>query len=266
MPKTQTSVLITGGAGFIGSHLTPALLEKGYKVTVFDNLTTGKLENLKDTCKQPNFTFIQGDIRNLEQLHQAFEDIDAVVHLAAQIDVADSVANPTRTHEINTTGTLNVLQEAVKSHVERFVFASSTAVYGDTQKLPITEDTPLNPLSPYAASKAAGEAYCNTYANCYILKTIILRFFNVFGTGNENNPYSGVITKFLQKAQKNETLTVEGNGEQTRDFIHVTDVANAITLALERKNLKAETFNICTGTPTSINKLTNAVRTVTKKT
>ncbi len=265
MNKTQTNVLVTGGAGFIGSHIVPTLLEKGYNVTVFDNLTTGKLKNLNNAQKNPNFTFIRGDIRKPTDLERALKNTQAIVHLAAQIDVAASVNNPAETHEINTTGTFNLLQAAAKNHVEKFVFASSTAVYGDTAKLPITEDTPLKPLSPYAASKAAGEAYCTAYATCYNLNAIVLRFFNVYGTGNENNPYSGVITEFLQKTLKNQTLTIDGDGEQTRDFIHVNDVCNAIALALESKNLKAETFNVCTGTPTSINQLASTINEITGK-
>ena len=262
MNKTQTNVLVTGGAGFIGSHLVLALLNKGYNVKVFDNLTTGKIDNLDDACKNPRFAFVQGDIRNQTEIPQVTKNIQAVVHLAAQIDVATSVSNPTQTHEINTTGTFNVLQAAAKNHVKKFVFASSTAVYGEAKKLPITEETTLSPLSPYAASKVAGEAYCSTYANCYDLNTIMLRFFNVYGKGNENNPYSGVITKFIQQAQKNETLTIEGDGKQARDFIHVSDVVNAIILALESEELKGEPLNVCTGVPTSIIQLVDSLKIV----
>jgi UDP-glucose 4-epimerase len=265
MNKAKPNVLVTGGAGFIGSHLVLALLQKGYRVTVFDNLTTGKLENLNNATKNPNFTFIKGEIRNPTQLQLAFKNIQATVHLAAQIDVTASVKNPIETHEINTTGTLNVLQAATENHVEKFVFASSTAVYGNNAKMPVTEDTPLMPLSPYAASKAASEAYVNAYANCYNLCATTLRFFNVYGAGNEKNPYSGVITKFMTKAQKDKPLTIEGDGEQTRDFIHVSDVVSAVLLALEKKNLKGETFNVCTGVPVSVNQLVDAVRAVSGK-
>jgi UDP-glucose 4-epimerase len=198
-------------------------------------------------------------------LQQAFKEVDAVIHLAAQIDVTASVTNPTETHEINTTRTFNVLQAATENHVKKFVFASSTAVYGDAKNLPIKEDTPLKPISPYAASKAAGEAYCSAYANCYNLSTLALRFFNVYATGNENSPYSGVITKLLQKACNDEGLTVDGDGEQTRDFIHVNDVVSAIILALESNGLNGEVFNVCTGNPTSINQLVAALRKVTGK-
>lgn len=261
--KTKSKILVTGGAGFIGSHTVPTLIERNYDVTVLDNLTTGKLENLKNVNQSQNFTFIQGDIRNQTQLLRATKNIKAVVHLAAQIDIAKSVENPTETHEINATGTLNLLQAAAANNVEKIIFASSTAVYGDAQKLPITEDAPLKPLSPYAASKVAGEAYCSAYANCYNLNTVSLRFFNVYGKGNENNPYSGVITKFIQKALKNEAVTIEGNGEQTRDFIHVSDTTEAICLALEHKTAKTGIFNVCTGVPTSINQLAKALQKAT---
>jgi UDP-glucose 4-epimerase len=259
MYKKKTKVLVTGGAGFIGSHLLPVLLEKGYDVTVFDNLRTGKLQNLTNPSKNHNFHFIQGDIRDLKELQQASKDIQAVIHLAAQIDVAASVNNPIETHQINTTGTFNVLQVAAENHHEKFVLASSTAVYGDTSKLPITEDTPLNPLSPYAASKAAGEAYCRAFSQCFNLSTTVLRFFNVYGKGNENNPYSGVITKFLQKVQNNQPLTIEGDGEQTRDFIHVSDVVNALVQALQYKKANYDVFNLCTGVPTTINQLVSTI-------
>jgi UDP-glucose 4-epimerase len=265
MTKDDSSVLVTGGAGFIGSHLVLALLEEGYRVTVFDNLTTGKLENLNTAVKNPNLAFIKGDIRNPADLQCAFKKIQAVVHLAAQIDVTASVKNPILTHEINTAGTLNVLQAATKHHVEKFLFASSTAVYGNNTNLPLAEDNPLMPLSPYAASKAAGEAYVNAYANCYKICATILRFFNVYGAGNEKNPYSGVITKFMTKAHKNEPLIIEGDGEQTRDFIHVNDVVSAILLALKKESLSREAFNICTGVPVSINQLVDAVKAVTGK-
>jgi len=265
MNKEKSRVLVTGGAGFIGSHLVLALLEEGYQVAVFDNLTTGKLENLNTAVKNPNFLFIKGDIRNPADLQCAFKKIQAIVHLAAQIDVTTSVKNPSLTHEINTTGTLNVLQAATEHHVEKFLFASSTAVYGNNTNPPLSEDVPLMPLSPYAASKVAGEAYVNAYANCYKICATSLRFFNVYGAGNEKNPYSGVITKFITQAHENKPLIIDGDGGQTRDFIHVTDIVRAILLALKTESVSGETFNICTGAPVSINQLVEAVRTVTGK-
>ena len=265
MNKTHRKILVTGGAGFIGSNLIPHILAKDYSVTAIDNLHSGKLENLAQAQNNPNFKFKYGDIRDKSQLHLAIRDVDTIVHLAALIDISESVTNPLETHEVNVTGTLNVLQEAIKNKTKRFIFASSTAVYGDTTVLPVKETTLLSPLSPYAASKAAGEAYTNAFANCYNIETVTLRFFNVYGPKNENSPYSGVITTFLRKTANNEALTIEDDGEQTRDFIHVTDIAEALTLAIDHKKLRNEVFNVCTGSPTSINQLAQTVQTVSGK-
>ncbi len=256
---TSPRVLVTGGAGFIGSNLVSLLLKKGYSVTVFDNLSTGKEENLYAHQDNSNFAFVEGDIRKPAEIRKALKGADAVVHLAAQIDVKESVKDPTFTHEVNVTGTLNVLQEATKKKVRRFIFASSTAVYGDAKRLPVKETEPIKPISPYAASKAAAEAYCSAYAGCFGLDTIALRFFNVYGPKNENSPYSGVITKFLHQISREEKIVVEGDGQQTRDFIHVDDVTRALSLALESKKARGEALNVCTGTPTSINGLVIAL-------
>ncbi|MCW4009019.1 MAG: SDR family NAD(P)-dependent oxidoreductase [Candidatus Bathyarchaeota archaeon] len=265
MSKPNKKILVTGGAGFIGSHLVSLLLEKGYLVVVLDNLSSGKQENLNAVRENPHFRFVRGDIRDPAVIQEAMDGADAVVHLAALIDVAASVADPALTHEVNVTGTLNVLQAAVKCGVSRFVFASSTAVYGDVQSLPVKESEVLQPISPYAASKAACEAYCSAFAGSFGVDVAALRFFNVYGPKNENSPYSGVITKFLRQATSDQVLTVEGDGEQTRDFIHVSDIAKALTLALEAKHLCSKVFNVCTGVPTSINGLVDALRTVTGK-
>jgi UDP-glucose 4-epimerase len=259
------NVLVTGGAGFIGSNLVPLLIQKGYHVTVFDNLTTGKLENLSKSQGETTFRFVKGDIRNPQDLNNALLGIDAVVHLAALIDVTASVQNPELNNAVNVAGTLNVLQQSTKQGVKKLVFASSTAVYGDVKTLPVTETTSLHPLSPYAASKAAGEAYCQAFHRCYGIEAVSLRFFNVYGPKNENSPYSGVITKFLRKAKDGKALTVEGDGEQTRDFIHVSDIAQALALALEAKDVGGEVFNVCTGQPTSINNLVDALSVVTQR-
>jgi UDP-glucose 4-epimerase len=266
MSKTNKKILVTGGAGFIGSNLVPNLLEKGYAVVVLDNLTSGKLENLNTHTDHKNFSFIKGDIRDPAALREVMSGVYAVAHLAALIDVAASVKDPALTHEVNVTGTFNVLQEAAKSGVKRLVFASSTAVYGDVTSLPVKESEVLHPLSPYAASKAACEAYCNAFTASYGLNAVALRFFNVYGPKNENSPYSGVITKFLRQAMKDAVLTVEGDGEQTRDFINVTDVAKALTQALEAKSIQSNAYNVCTGVPTSINDLLSSLSAVTGKT
>jgi len=258
-------ILVTGGAGFIGSNLVPQLLKRNHEVVVFDNLYTGKLENLDKVSEHKNFSFIKGDIRSPDEMRNALLGIDSVVHLAALIDVTASVKDPFLTHDVNVTGTLNLLHQMVNTEVKKIVFASSTAVYGDVKTLPVQENTPLQPISPYAASKAACEAYLTAFSKCYNTETVAMRFFNVYGPKNENSPYSGVITKFLRKAQNGEALTVEGDGEQTRDFIYVSDIAQALTLAVEAKGLKSEVFNVCTGTPTSINDLAETLKQVTQK-
>lgn len=261
----MNKVLVTGGAGFIGSNLVRRLLEKEYSVVVLDNLSSGKLENLHGITDNNNFKFINGDIRDAKAVKHALNDVTFLVHLAALIDISASVADPTLTHEINVTGSLNLLKEAVKQHVSKFVFASSTAVYGDTKKLPVKEEMPCKPVSPYAASKAAAEAYCSAYAGCYGLDTVRLRFFNVYGQKNENSAYSGVITKFVTRIQQNQTLIIEGDGEQTRDFIHVSDIVNALTTALTKEGTRGDVFNVCTGKPISINDLAATLSTVTGK-
>jgi UDP-glucose 4-epimerase len=265
MTKSCRYVLVTGGAGFIGSHLVPRLLELGYAVTVLDNLSTGKLENLQGVLEHPKFVFKRRDITDEALRNEVFEGIDSVIHLAALVDISASVADPLQNHQVNVNGTFNLLYAAIKNKVRKFVFSSSTAVYGDAKKLPIKEDLAVSPISPYAASKVAGEAYCKAFSNCYGLNTTVLRFFNVYGPRNEKSPYSGVITKFLQQALKDETLTIFGDGEQTRDFINVNDIVEALVLALEAKGEAGDTFNICTGMPISINKLIEEVQVATER-
>ena len=265
MSKTPKSVLVTGGAGFIGSHLVPRLLKSGHAVTVLDNLSTGKMQNLTEVLDHPKFRFQRGDIRDKTFPRGVFDGVDSIIHLAALIDISASVSDPVQNHEVNVNGTFNMLHAAVQHKVKKFVFASSTAVYGDVKTLPIQENTALHPISPYAASKATGEAYCSAFANCYGLETAALRFFNIYGPRSENSPYSGVITKFLQKIVKGETLTIDGDGEQTRDFVYVSDVVAALVLSLEHDGLRDEVFNVCTGAPTSVNQLAAVLKTVTGK-
>ena len=263
--KGISRVLVTGGAGFIGSHLVPKLLEKNYSVIVLDDLSTGKLLNLHEVSGNRDFMFQRGDIRDKLAVADAACGVDAVIHLAAVVGVQISVAEPVRTHDINATGTMNVLQEASRQSVRRLVFASTAAVYGDGNPLPLKEDYVPMPVSPYAASKVAGESMCRAYAECYCLSTVSLRFFNIYGPRSENNPYTGVVAKFLSNALRRQILTVFGDGEQTRDFIYVEDVVEAIILALERKRMKGDVFNICSGEPTSINQLVETLRKVTGK-
>ncbi|MGA3290979.1 MAG: SDR family NAD(P)-dependent oxidoreductase [Candidatus Bathyarchaeia archaeon] len=263
MNKPCSNVLVTGGAGFIGSHLVPRLLEKGHSVTVLDNLSNGKLKNLDGVLDHPKFMFQRGDIRDKTILNAVLDGKDSIVHLAALIDISASVTDPSQNYEVNVDGTFNMLHAAIKHKVKKFVFASSTAVYGDVKTLPVQENSVLRPISPYAASKVSGEAYCSAFANCFGLETIALRFFNIYGLRSENSPYSGVITKFLQQAAKDEVLTIYGDGKQTRDFIHVNDIVDALILALEVKEENGEIFNICTGIPTSINNLVETLQLAT---
>ncbi len=265
MKKVIDKIVVTGGAGFIGSVLVPELLKKGYQVTVLDNLSVGKKLNLRNIQEHPRFQFLKGDITSSKSIRVALQKADAVVHLAAQIEVAASVKDPLFTHKTNVTGTLNLLHEASNRNIEKFVLASSAAVYGDTSCLPIKEETLPKPISPYAASKAAAEAYLSTYAYCYGLHTVALRFFNVYGQKNNNSPYSGVITKFLQIAERNQSLLIDGDGVQSRDFIHVDDVVRGIILVLETEQNPGEVFNLCTGKPTSINELAAIINKITGK-
>jgi UDP-glucose 4-epimerase len=260
-----SKVLVTGGAGFIGSHLVDKLISRGYSVVVLDNFHSGEMESFCEVLGRESFEVIEGDIRDRKAVREAMDGVDAVVHLAALIDVKESVSGPFETHDVNVNGTLNVLNEAVRSDVRKFLFASSTAVYGEGNPLPLEEEHLLNPISPYAASKVSAEYYCRAFNNCYGLSTVVLRFFNVYGLGQKNGAYSGVITRFLQNALKGEPLIVYGDGKQTRDFILVDDVVEATLLALENANSKGETFNVCTGKPTAVNELVQIVKEVLKR-
>lgn len=260
-----SEVLVTGGAGFIGSHLVDELLGRGYKVVVLDDFWSGRLDNLTQHLKNDDFKLVEGDVRGRSVVGEAMDGVDAVVHLAALVDVEESVNNPFETHDVNVNGTLNVLKEAVRKGVKRFVYASSTAVYGEGNPLPLREDHPLKPISPYAASKVSAECYCRAFHSCYSLDTIILRYFNVYGPGQNRSSYSGVITRFLQNALNDEPLVIYGDGKQTRDFVYVNDVVEATVLALENDYSKGEILNVCTGNPVTINELAHVVKEVTKK-
>ncbi len=260
-----SKVLVTGGAGFIGSHLVDKLISRGYSVVVLDNFHSGEMKSFCEILGRASFEVIEGDIRDRKAVREAMDGVDAVVHLAALIDVEESVNNPLETHDVNVNGTLNVLNEAVRSGVRKLLFASSTAVYGEGNPLPLKEEHSLNPISPYAASKISAEGYCRAFNNCYGLGTVILRYFNIYGPRQKHGAYSGVITRFLQSALEDEPLVVYGDGKQTRDFIHADDVVDATILALEKANSKGETFNVCTGRPTAVNELAEIVKEVIGK-
>ncbi len=236
-------ILVTGGAGFIGFHLCKKLLEFTPNLTIYDNLSNGKLENVKDLSKAK---FVKGDILDLKKLNSQ-EKADLIYHLAAQVVVPYSMENPIEDFETNARGTLNVLEKARKDDA-RLVFASSAAVYGNPTKLPTPEDYGPNPFSCYGLSKVVGEEYCNIYVNQYGLDITILRFANVYGSRCH-----GVISDFLDKINENPAkLEIIGTGLQSRDFVHVSDAVDALMLSAVRENALGQTFNIGFGKTTKI--------------
>ena len=252
-------VLVTGGAGFIGSHLVDELMNSDLDVVVLDDLSSGKRDNFSQHLGKPSFCLVEGDIRNSADVKKALDGVDAVFHLAANVSVDFSVKNPLLVNEVNVDGTLNVLRESLKAGVKRFVYASSCAVYGDPVHLPIDEEHPTKPMSPYAVTKLAAEHYCRVFYEVYGLETVCLRFFNVYGPRQVIGPYSGVITKFIDRLKRGEAPTIYGDGKQTRDFVFVEDVVDACLRAMRRKNCVGEVINVGTGVETSINKLASVL-------
>ncbi len=249
-------VLVTGGAGFIGSHTVDALLNAEIEVWVLDNLSTGLRTNLIQRKRNHRFHFIRGNIRNLKTVEKLTRTADAIIHLAAIVSPFISVQRPEITNDINVGGTLNILRAASKHRVKKIVFASSSSVYGDTGKhARINENAPTNPMTPYGASKLAAEKYCQAFCSTYEINAVSLRYFNVYGERQKDNPYSGVMAIFVNKLLNNHRPVVFGDGRQTRDFIHVTDVARANLIALQCSRGRGEAFNIGTGTATSINEV-----------
>ena len=255
----KTSALVTGGAGFIGSHLVDRLVSSGYSVRVIDNLSTGKLSNIQGHMQNGAIDFVEGDIKDLELVKKCVHGVDAVLHLAAVTSVPFSVQNPGLTYETNVAGTLNLLVSLAKEKVGKFVFISSCAVYGEPKYLPINENHPTNPISPYADSKLLGEHYCLGFHENQLLKSVVLRFFNVYGLRQGLNDYSGVITKFVDQVKHELPLKIYGDGSQTRDFIHVSNIVEAIQSSLENDVAEGEVFNIGSGKATSIDELAKTI-------
>jgi nucleoside-diphosphate-sugar epimerase len=261
-----SEILVTGGTGFIGSHIVDRLLEEGFKVRVLDNLSTGDKKNLAQHQNNKSFQFIEGDIRNFDLVKKMVKGVDAVVHEAAVVSVTRSVENPLLSNEVNVTGTVNLLKACVDAHVKRFVYASSCAVYGDTETLPNHESLTPKPLSPYAADKLAAENYAKVFHDVYGLETVGLRYFNVYGPRQKYGAYSGVITIFITRLLENKPPIICGDGEQTRDFVNVKDVVEANMLALSKRKAVREVFNISAGKAITINKLTETIQKVLGKT
>jgi len=259
---SKDTAIVTGGAGFIGSHLAAELLKRGYKVIILDDLSTGKRGNIEPILAQGNIQFTEGSITDLSLLNKLFQNIDFIFHLAAIPSVPRSVENPLTSHNVNLTGTLNVLLAAKDNKVKKVIYASSSAVYGDTPTLPKREDMPPDPKSPYAVTKLAAEYYCQTFYEVFGLPTICLRYFNVYGLGQDpGSQYAAVIPNFIARFLENKPPIIFGDGEQTRDFTFVKDAIEANILAAEKDTTGV--FNIGTGKKVSINELARLITEIT---
>jgi len=262
--RAISKVLVTGGAGFIGSHLVDRLLAEGFEVTVLDNFCAGRMENIVCHRDVPEFHLVRGDVRDVGLVKKVVEDVDGVFHGAALVDVARSVEDPLLFNEINVVGTLNLLRACLDSDVRRFVFASSAAVYGDSKPSKKRETMLPRPVSPYAVSKLAAENYVQVFHEAYGLDTVSLRFFNVYGPKQGlASTYSGVITAFLSRLLNGQPPIIHGDGKQTRDFVHVTDVVSATVLALESVKAVGEVFNIASGTAITVYELAKMLQRIT---
>lgn len=247
--------MVTGGAGFIGSHLVDRLIGEGFDVVVLENFSYSRWENLNRHLDKANFCLINGDVLNTADVRKALTGVNVVFHLAAITSVDFSVKNPKLVDDVNVGGTLNVLRESLKAGVERFVYASSCAVYGEPIRLPVDEEHPTKPLSPYGVSKLAAEHYCRVFYSVYGLETVCLRFFNVYGPRQRIGPYSGVMMHFIDKLRIGKQPTIYGDGKQTRDFVYVKDVAEACVRAASSKNCVGEAINIGSGIEVPINEV-----------
>lgn len=257
------NVLVTGGAGFIGSNLVEYLLERDYNVRVVDNLFAGSKDNLSGVMD--DIDFIESDIRDMTSMIGHCRDIDGIVHLAAISSVALSIEEPVMCNDVNINATINLLNIAKKQGVAKFVFASSSAIYGNPEEdVPVNEEAKAYPLTPYAISKYTSEMYCDVYSKLYNLPAVALRLFNVYGMKqNAKSEYSAVIPKFIEALNNHNSPTIYGDGEQTRDFVYVKDVVAAMELALNSEAVG--TYNIASGKSYSVNELAEMIKKLLKK-
>ncbi len=250
--------VVTGGAGFIGSHIVEYLVNHRHDVTVLDNLFTGKKDNIQDLLEDSHLNFVQGSITDLDLLNEVFRDADGIFHQAAIPSVPRSIKDPVATHEVNVNGTLNVLVSAKECGVKKVVYASSSSVYGDTPSLPKVETMSPNPKSPYAVSKLTGEYYCKIFSDVYGVRTVALRYFNVFGPRQDpESQYAAVIPRFITRALAGQPPIMYGDGTQTRDFTYVKDVVQANAKAME--SCAEGVFNVAYNTRISLLSLVNHI-------
>ncbi len=259
-----SKVLITGGAGFIGSNLADELIKQGAKVVILDNFLTGFRENLEEI--KGDFDFVEGDINDNSKLRRAVENVEIIFHQAALPSVPRSVENPLETHQACVNGTFNVLQKAKENNVKRVVYAASSSAYGDQETLPKVETMRPEPLSPYAAAKLMGEYYCQVFTNVYGLETLCLRYFNVFGPRqNPSSQYSGVISRFVDALMADKTPIIYGDGETTRDFTFIANVVDANIKAAQTAKGIGEVMNVANSERISLNELLEVLKKITKR-
>jgi UDP-N-acetylglucosamine 4-epimerase len=263
MSNNNQSILITGGAGFIGSNLCEYFLSKGYKVTCLDNFSTGHKYNIETFLQDQNFKFIEGDIRNLDTCKEALSGIDYVLHQAALGSVPRSIKDPITTNEVNVSGFLNILSASKDEGVKRVVYAASSSTYGDSESLPKIEETIGKPLSPYAITKYVNELYAEIFSKTYGIETIGLRYFNVFGRRQDpNGAYAAVIPKFVMQLMNNQSPIINGDGNFSRDFTYIDNVIQMNELAMLSDNPLAvnTVFNTAFGDRTTLNDLVNYLK------
>jgi len=253
-------ILITGGGGFIGSHLAEFFVKKGCETIILDDFTNANLNNIRGLLRFKNFMLVKEDVRNFDLLKEISKDVNAIFHLAAQIHVDKSVIYPTLTFEVNTIGTLNVLEAARQNRVDKVVYASSSEVYGTAKYVPMDEEHPLNPSSPYAASKAAADRLCFSYYNTYGLNVVIVRNFNTFGPRQKNMGYASAIPMFIRRVLQTKPPIIFGDGKQTRDYLYVKDAIEAYNLVYDNfEDVVGEAINFGTGKEIEIKALAEKI-------
>ena len=263
MSLENKTILVTGGAGFIGSNIIEYLLKKNNRITCLDNFTTGKRENIENFLSNPHFKFIEGDITNLNDCDLACKGVDIILHQAALGSVPRSIENPLKTNDININGFLNILWSAKKNNIKRIVYAASSSTYGDSKKLPKIENEIGSPLSPYAVTKYVNELYAGVFSNLYGLELIGLRYFNVFGRKQDpNGAYAAAIPKFIKAFINHDSPLIHGDGSQSRDFTYIDNViqANELAATTTNKNALNQVYNVACGEQSFLNDLVEELK------